>query len=426
MSIEKIYKKFLESSGIVIDSRKVYDNCMFFALKGPNFNGNEFAKEALNKGASCCIVDEKKYIENDDYIYVNNSLKILQNLANFHRKKLKSKIIGITGSNGKTTTKELINSVLSEKFKTSCTEGNLNNHIGVPISLLKIENDCEIAIIEMGANHKGEIALLSSIAQPDFGYITNFGRAHIEGFGSEEDIIKGKCELYDFLKTNNGLIFYNHDDAIQNKQLANYSKKYSYGENGGDINYLTKSYIEKIVLDVKKKEINSSLFGKYNIENIMAAISIGYYFGISLESIGVGVKKYKSINNRSQLIKKEKNTIILDAYNANPTSMMSGLKYFNKIRSKNKVLVLGDMYELGSDEVKYHQEIIDYCEKIEAKSIFLIGSIFRQTKFSEKNLYFESTDELIKSKKLKEITDSMFFVKGSRGVKLEKIINYIS
>ena len=426
MSIGEIYKKFLESSGIVIDSRKVYDNCMFFALKGPNFNGNEFAKEALNKGALCCIVDEKKYIENDDYIHVNNSLKILQNLANFHRKKLKTKIIGITGSNGKTTTKELINCVLSEKFKTSCTEGNLNNHIGVPISLLKIENDCEIAIIEMGANHKGEIALLSSITQPDFGYITNFGRAHIEGFGSEEDIIKGKCELYDFLKTNNGLIFYNHDDAIQNKHLANHSKKYSYGKNEGDIKYLTKSYIEKIVLDIKKKEINSSLFGKYNIENVMAAISIGYYFGINLESISMGVKKYKSINNRSQIIKKEKNTIILDAYNANPTSMMSGLKYLDKIKSKNKVLVLGDMHELGTDEVKYHQEIIDYCETIETKKIFLIGDIFSQTKFSKKTLLFKSTDELIKSKKLKEITDSIFFIKGSRGIKLEEIINYIS
>ena len=426
MSIGKIYKKFLESSGIVIDSRKVYDNCMFFALKGPNFNGNEFAKEALNKGALCCIVDEKKYIENDDYIHVNNSLKILQNLANFHRKKLKTKIIGITGSNGKTTTKELINCVLSEKFKTSCTEGNLNNHIGVPISLLKIENDCEIAIIEMGANHKGEIALLSSIMQPDFGYITNFGRAHIEGFGSEEDIIKGKCELYDFLKTNNGLIFYNHDDAIQNKHLANHSKKYSYGKNEGDIKYLTKSYIEQIVLDIKKKEINSSLFGKYNIENVMAAISIGYYFGINLESIGMGVKKYKSINNRSQIIKKEKNTIILDAYNANPTSMMSGLKYLDKIKSKNKVLVLGDMHELGTDEVKYHQEIIDYCKTIETKKIFLIGDIFSQTKFSKKTLLFKSTDELIKSKKLKEITDSVFFIKGSRGIKLEEIINYIS
>ena len=298
MSIEKIYKKFVRSSGIVIDSRKVYKNCMFFALKGPNFNGNEFAKEALDKGALCCVVDEKKYVKNDKYIFVDDSLKKLQNLAHFHRRKLQTKIIGITGSNGKTTSKELINSVLSVKFKTSYTEGNLNNHIGVPISLLKIDNDCEIAIIEMGANHKGEIALLSSIVEPNFGYITNFGRAHIEGFGSEEDIIKGKCELYDFLKSKNRLIFYNYDDAIQNKLLANYPNKYSFGENEGNIKYSTNSYVEKIILDVKKKKINSSLFGKYNIENVMAAISIGYYFDIDLKSISTAVKNYKSINNR--------------------------------------------------------------------------------------------------------------------------------
>ena len=426
MSIEDLYKIFTKSSGVVTDSRKINNNCIFFSLKGANFNGNEFAKSAIDNGAMCAIVDEKKYFQNNkSYIYVEDCLDTLQKLANFHRNKIDAKIIGITGSNGKTTSKELINSVLKTEFTTFCTKGNLNNHIGVPLSLLEISFETEFAIIEMGANHIGEIKLLSKIAEPNYGYITNFGKAHLEGFGSEEGVIKGKSELYDFLISSSGFIFYNSDDEKQNKILSKYTNKFGFSQKESDFNYNVISDNPNIILNLKNTTIKSTLFGSYNIQNIVSAVSIGYYFGVSIEKIKAGISNYISSNNRSQIVKKSSNKIVLDAYNANPTSMTLAIQSFNKSDLKNKILILGDMYELGKEEDKFHQEIVDYCESLVIDRVFLIGDIFSKTSFAEKFISCKNYKELLDNKDFKSIINSNILIKGSRGMQLEKIVDFI-
>ena len=426
MSIEDLYKIFTKSSGVVTDSRKINKNCIFFSLKGANFNGNEFAKSAIDNGAMCAIVDEKKYFhDKKNYVYVEDCLDTLQKLANFHRNKIDTKIIGITGSNGKTTSKELINSVLKTEFITFCTKGNLNNHIGVPLSLLEISNETEFAIIEMGANHIGEIKLLSKIAEPNYGYITNFGKAHLEGFGSEEGVIKGKSELYDFLISSSGFIFYNSDDEKQNNILSEYTNKFGFSQRESDFNYTVISDDPNIILNLKNTVIESTLFGSYNIQNIVSAVSIGYYFGISIEKIKVGISNYISSNNRSQIVKKSSNKIVLDAYNANPTSMTLAIQSFNKSDLKNKILILGDMYELGKEEDKFHQEIVDYCESLVVDRVFLIGEIFSKTSFTEKFISCKNYKELLDNKDFKNIINSNILIKGSRGMQLEKIVDFI-
>tara|TARA_B100000401_G_C52800884_1_gene718513 strand:+ start:253 stop:1536 length:1284 start_codon:yes stop_codon:yes gene_type:complete len=427
MSLEELYENFKKSSGVITDSRKIKQNQIFFSLKGVNFNGNKFAKAAIKNGALLAIVDEKKYFHNNEnYILVDDSLKTLQSLANYHRKKLKTKIIAITGSNGKTTSKELIYSVLKINFKTYCTKGNLNNHIGVPLSLLEISNETEFAVIEMGANHISEIELLSKIAEPDYGYITNFGKAHLEGFGSEEGVIKGKTELYEFLKKSSGFIFYNSDDNKQKKNISNYKNKFSFGKESSDLNYSVKIDNSGIIIEVDNIIIKSSLFGNYNITNIVSAISIGYYFGIPIEKIRNGISDYISSNNRSQKIKINSNNIILDAYNANPTSMLLAIKSFEKAKFHNKVLILGDMFELGKNENKFHQEIVDYCNNMDVIRIFLVGEIFSKTNYSNKFISCNNYIELSKIKEFKEIKNSSFLIKGSRAVELEKILQFIS
>ena len=427
MSIKELYEIFLKSNGVATDSRQINNNCLFFALKGVNFNGNEFAKSAIDKGAMYAVVDEKKYsLDDEKFIFVNDSLKTLQELANFHRKKLSTKIIGITGSNGKTTSKELIHSVLETEFNTYCTKGNLNNHIGVPLSILEISHETEIAIIEMGANHLGEIKLLSSIAEPNYGYITNFGKAHLEGFGSEEGVIKGKSELFDFLKENSGYIFCNSDDQKQKEILGDYDNKFTFGQKDADLIYTTITDEQNIVVDVNGATIESTLFGNYNVQNIISAVTIGKYFGVKMQNIQEGISKYISENNRSQLIKKNGNRIRLDAYNANPTSMLLAIKSFDNINSKNKILILGDMYELGEDENKFHQEIVDYCENLKIDKVFLVGKIFAKTNFSKKFFSYENYLKLSQSKEFKAVIDSNLLIKGSRGMQLEKILEFIN
>ena len=426
MSTKDLYEIFLRSSGVVTDSRKITNNCIFFSLKGAFFNGNEFAKSAIGKGALVAVVDEEIYYhEKGSFIFVENSLVALQKLANYHRKKLNTKIIGITGSNGKTTTKELINSVLKTKFKTYCTKGNLNNHIGVPLSLLEISYETEFAIIEMGANHIGEIKLLSKIAEPNYGYITNFGDAHLEGFGSKEGVIKGKSELYDFLRKNSGFIFYNSDDEKQNNILSEYTNKFGFSQRESDFNYNVISDNPNVILNVKNTTIESTLFGSYNIQNIVSAVSIGYYFGVSIKKIKEGISNYISSNNRSQIVKKSSNKIVLDAYNANPTSMTLAIQFFNKSDLKNKILILGDMHELGEKEDKFHQEIVDYCESLVIDRVFLIGDIFSKTSFKEKFISCKNYKELLKNKDFKNIINSNILIKGSRGMQLEKIVDFI-
>ncbi len=427
MSIQDLHELFMKSSGVVTDSRKTKNNCMFFSLKGTNFNGNEFAKSAIENGAIYAVIDEKKYLgDNEKYILVDNSLTTLQKLANFHRNKVKAKIIGITGSNGKTTTKELINSVLKTYFKTYCTIGNLNNHIGVPLSLLEISNETEFAIIEMGANHIGEIELLSKIAEPNYGYITNFGKAHLEGFGCEEGVIKGKTELYEFLMKSSGFIFYNSDDEKQKHILSNYKNKFGFGKEAGDLNYLVKAENPNIVIELNNNIFKSTLFGNYNITNVTSAISIGIFLGVPIEKVKNGISDYISSNNRSQLLKINSNNIILDAYNANPSSMLLAIKSFENAKLQNKVLILGDMFELGKNENEFHQEIVDYCNNLDVKKVFLVGEIFSKTNYSNKFISSNNYIELSNNKEFKEIKNSSLLIKGSRGVQLEKILDYIS
>ena len=427
MSIKDLHELFMKSSGVVTDSRKVKNNCIFFSLKGENFNGNEFANSAVEKGAMLAVVDEKKFSQNkENYILVENCLETLQNLANFHRKKLNTKIIGITGSNGKTTTKELINSVLKTHFITYCTKGNLNNHIGVPLSLLEISKNTEVAIIEMGANHIGEIKLLSEIVEPDYGYITNFGKAHLEGFGSEEGVIKGKTELYKFLFKRNGFIFYNSDDEKQKYLLSDYKNKFGFGIKSSDLNYTIKSENPTIILEVNNNIIESTLFGNYNIQNIISAVTVGMYLEIPIKKISNGISNYISSNNRSQIVEINSNKIILDAYNANPSSMLLAIKSFEKSKLQNKVLILGDMFELGQYENKFHQEIIDYCENLNINRVFLVGKIFSKTIHSRKFLSSANYIELSKRKEFKEIKNSNLLIKGSRGIQLEKLLEFIS
>ncbi len=425
MSIKELHNLFKKCGGVSTDSRQVKNGDLFFSLKGPNFNGNEYAKNAIQSGAKYAIVDEQKYVFDENFILVDNCLEALQKLSTFHRNSLNVKVIGITGSNGKTTTKELVNSVLTTQFNTSYTKGNLNNHIGVPISLLNISEKTEIAIIEMGANHVGEITFLCEICDPDFGYITNFGKAHLEGFGDEEGVMRGKKELYDYIKSKKRLIFHNNDDPKQTECIGNYQKKYSFGKSNGDMMYSIKSLNPKIEINLGNNSLKSSLFGIHNLENIMAASLIGNYFKIDLKNIIKGIRAYIPSNNRSQIIKKNSNKIILDAYNANPSSMYAAINFFEDLNDKDKVFILGDMFELGKNEIFYHQEIVDYCKGIKSKKIFLVGELFSKTeKFKEFN-YSKNVDELIAKKELSEIKNSNLLIKGSRGIKLEKIIDHL-
>ena len=425
MDISSFYQIFLNSNKVCTDSRKIKDNDLFFSLKGPNFNGNKFAEIALENGANYAIVDQKEYAVNDNYILVNDCLDTLQKLANYHKKKSKAKIIGLTGSNGKTTSKELILSVLKSEFKTIATTGNLNNHIGVPLTLLSIEPETEIAIIEMGANHLKEIELLCNIADPDYGYITNFGKAHLEGFINLEGVIKGKSELYAYLMKESRLIFINSNDNKQLEITKEYSNKFTFGKTNSNVNYSVNTVNPQISISVEDVTIKSNLFGEYNVENLAAAICIGKYFDLSNATIKEGIENYIPNNNRPQIIEKGSNKIILDAYNANPTSMQLVLSNFNNISEKNKIVFIGDMYELGENSHEMHQDIVESIEKMNFDQSYLLGDLFSKTKFSSKIKAFSTLEDLNNSIKLKEISNASILIKGSRGMQLEKILDFL-
>jgi UDP-N-acetylmuramoyl-tripeptide--D-alanyl-D-alanine ligase len=400
---------------------------MFFALKGDNFNGNSYAKSALENGAKYCVIDEKEFALDNRFILVDDVLKTLQELATYHRKKLNVPIIALTGSNGKTTTKELINSVLSTQYKTTATSGNLNNHIGVPLTLLNMTNDTEIGIVEMGANHLKEIEFLCNIALPDFGVITNFGKAHLEGFGSVEGVIKAKSELYDYLKANNKLIFVNQNDVVQLNQVGQYALTYTFGkkESKGPNPILKKSQ-PLVALKYKDVIINSHLTGIYNFNNISIAIAIGEYFKISPDNIKLALEHYIPTNNRSQFMTKGSNTILMDAYNANPTSMLAALENFKHSSSSNKVLFLGDMFELGKDAPLEHQNIVNYIEEQVNAQVNLIGSNFFETVTTKPFIKkFETFDDLKSNLKTTEINNASILIKGSRGMALERVLELL-
>jgi UDP-N-acetylmuramoyl-tripeptide--D-alanyl-D-alanine ligase len=400
---------------------------MFFALKGENFDANTFAKDAIDKQAKYVIIDNKDYFINEQTILVENTLKTLQELATFHRDYLGLPIIALTGSNGKTTTKELINVVLSKKFKTKATLGNLNNHIGVPLTLLSFTKETEIGIVEMGANHQKEIEFLCSITKPDYGYITNFGKAHLEGFGGTEGVIKGKSEMYTYLIENDKIIFINADDEIQNYKSVNYESKYSFSliKNKGNIyiNSITaKPFVEITTMDTT---IKSNLIGLYNANNIIAAIAIGCFFKVSLKDIKIAIENYTPENNRSQLIKKGSNEIILDAYNANPSSMIVALENFIQLEKSNKLIIIGDMFELGEESIKEHKSIVSYLEDKNIQTYF-IGKDFKSSQTLNPAFTFYSTFEEFSSEiKNTTLKKKSILIKGSRGMALERTLDFI-
>jgi len=423
--IEKIYSLFSENYGVSTDSRNITSNSIFFALKGENFNGNKFAEIAIEKGASYAIIDEQKYKTSNQTILVNNVLETLQRLATYHRTKLNIPIISLTGSNGKTTTKELIHAVLSTTYKTTATKGNLNNHIGVPLTLLSMTKETEIGITELGANHPNEIADLCKIAKPDYGYITNFGKAHLEGFGSIENIIKAKTELYDYLKINNKTVFINENDDLQLQhskgidQVTFGTEKSNFNIEFMDANPFVKLKFDDVVIE-------SKLIGNYNYNNIAAAIAIGKYFKVPVKKIKNAIENYIPDNNRSQIIHKKTNKIILDAYNANPTSMECAIVSFQKLTDTNKIAILGDMFELGKYAKQEHQKVVDLVSKTDFKAIFLVGENFIKTISNSKRIRtFSDFQDFKKKFDNNQIKNTSFLIKGSRGMALERILDLI-
>lgn len=426
MDIKALHQYFLKSSGVCTDTRNITENCLFFALKGENFNGNHFTQEALDKGAYKVVVDEDAFHKSsEETVLVESVLLALQQLAYYHRKFLDLQILALTGSNGKTTSKELINAVLSQKYKTVATKGNLNNHIGVPLTLLEMTKSTEFGIVEMGANHIGEIAMLCEIAQPDYGYITNFGKAHLEGFGSITGVVTGKTELYRFLKKNNKTVFLNADDPKQ-IEMSQGIKSIQFGPEGKDCNIKLLNSSQQLRLGFKNIEIQSNLVGTYNFPNLAAAIAIGNYFKVSAEEIKAGIESYIPANNRSQLLKKETNTVLLDAYNANPTSMMAALENFKQAKGKNKILFLGDMFELGGESESEHQNIVNFLSKNSIGKVFLVGINFYKTQSEDTNINkFETFEDLKEELSKISIQNSTLLIKASRGMALERILNLL-
>lgn len=430
MNIEKLYSIFLNYPVVTTDSRNIPTDSIFFALKGDTFNGNAFAKEALNKGAAFAVIDEPEYAIDNRFIVVDDVLQCLQQLARYHRDKLGLKILAITGTNGKTTTKELVAAVLSRKFKVNFTQGNLNNHIGVPLTLLSMNKETEIGVVEMGANHPGEIDALCQIANPDFGIITNIGKAHLEGFGSFEGVIKTKSELYNFLKQKKAKCFINADNSILIKQAEGleqiqYGHSTSYfmaGELASTDNYL----VVKALFQPGWLYLKSKLVGDYNFENLLAAACVGKYFEIDPLKIQAALVDYTPSNNRSQLIKTEKNTIIMDAYNANPTSMMAALVNFANIKDESKCLILGDMLELGEVSDAEHQKIVDFIEEQNFSEVFLVGPRFGNTTNIKEKKKFDQVELLSNYLKTQPIENKLVLIKGSRGIHLEKILALLS
>lgn len=424
MNTEQLHQLFLECQKANTDTRKIEKNDMFFALKGDNFNGNQYASQAIEKGAKYAIVDEEDYAKSERIIVVKNVLESLQALASFHRSYLGIPVVALTGSNGKTTTKELINAVLSQKFNTTATIGNLNNHIGVPLTLLSMTKHTEIGIVEMGANHQKEISFLCNIAKPDFGYITNFGKAHLEGFGGVEGVIKGKSEMYDYLSKNNKLIFVNNTDSIQVDKTKG-CNIFSFGNASSNISMSMINAQPNVKVALNDFVINSHLIGDYNYNNIAAAIAIGTYFKVKDTAIKEAIENYIPTNNRSQIIEKHSNKIILDAYNANPTSMAAALNNFNK-QQGYKLAVLGDMFELGKEAEVEHQTIADLALDLDIDMIFFVGENFYKihgTSSKSKFLKFSTFEAFKTHFNWTEISGATILIKGSRGMALERILN---
>lgn len=424
MQTEKLYKIFLQNPAIQTDSRKIKPGDLFFALTGPNFNGNAFAEKAVEQGAAYAIIDKPEYQKDERYIIVRDVLKTLQKLAKHHRQQSDIPVIAITGSNGKTTTKELLTAVLRKKFRTQATEGNLNNHIGVPLTLLKLKKDTEIAIVEMGANHLHEIEAYCQIALPTHGIITNCGKAHIEGFGSEEGVRKAKGELYDFLRDHNGTIFRNADLSYLQEMSNGIMHQITYGT--ANAKYIGRPLSEGLFLKMavlssgSETSVQTQLVGDYNFPNVMAAIAGGRHFGIPVEQIKEAIENYRPDNSRSQYLKAGTNHIILDAYNANPTSMKAAISNFARASVQRKMLWIGAMKEMGAEEAAEHEALVDYIKKFDWENVILVGAPFYPCRNGF--TWFESSDEAAEFIKASKPEQAAILIKGSRGSKMEKLL----
>jgi UDP-N-acetylmuramoyl-tripeptide--D-alanyl-D-alanine ligase len=432
VEINQLYELYLRYPAISTDSRCVKKNSIFFALRGENFDGNNFARDALRNGAAYAVIDKSQDNPDSRFILVEDSLHTLQSLANHHRKTCDTRLLAITGSNGKTTTKELMKIILSEKYKVYATKGNLNNHIGVPLTLLSMPPDAQIGIVEMGANHTGEIRHLCEIAEPDFGLITNVGKAHLEGFGSLEDITKAKAELFNHLKDNQGIIFGNVSDSYVYSIIPeSYNNIVLYGNKGSICwgQYLSSDPFLKLILfindDHSGLKINTNLVGRYNLENVIAAATFAHFLNIGNNIIKRAVENYLPKENRSQLIKTRNNSIYLDAYNANPTSMKAALDNFIELNVKDKYFILGEMLEVGKATDKEHQSLLNFLKEKKILNVLCVGKAFHKHANKLGYKYFNNVDEIAKHLENNKIRKANIFIKGSRANKLEELLTFL-
>jgi UDP-N-acetylmuramoyl-tripeptide--D-alanyl-D-alanine ligase len=437
-TINQLYQLYLQHPVISTDTRKIAPGSLFFALKGDKFDANTFAQKAVEAGAAYAIIDNPEYATGEKFLLVDDALTTLQNLAAYHRSQLTIPVIGLTGTNGKTTTKELINAVLSQKFKTLATQGNLNNHIGVPLTILTIDSSHQMAVIEMGANHQKEIALLCTIAQPTHGLITNVGKAHLEGFGGVEGVKKGKGELYDYLKSESRVAFVNSDDTtlLEMQKARDLKNVVYYGKNGHADNLVSGKLLDNSPFltfkwhDRKSSSYNvkSQLTGSYNLDNILAAICIGSFFGLDSDEINQGIEGYQPKNNRSQITKTATNTLICDFYNANPSSMFVAIENMDKVQANHKVMILGDMFEMGAESAVEHTAVIEKAMSANVDERIFIGKDFssQQTEVDNTNLinttFYMTAEDAIIGLKTNPITNATILIKGSRGMALERLV----
>lgn len=422
MNVQDFYSIYQNAGKVVIDNRKIEKGDIFFAFSGENFNAATLAEKAVEDGASAVIVEQKEFENPDKNIFcVPSTLQFLQDLSRYHRSKIAVPVIGLTGSNGKTTTKELISTVLSEKYNVQYTYGNLNNHIGVPLTLLSIKPEHEIAVVEMGANHQKEIEFLCSVARPNFGYITNFGKAHLEGFGGFEGVVKGKSELYDYLIANHQTVLVNKNDNLQVKKAKNYDKTITFGSSDADYNFEKFSEDNFVGLIYQGERAQTRLTGDYNFTNLCAAAALGFHFGLDFKQIKSALESYTPTNMRSQVMEKDGKTLVLDTYNANPSSMSASLQNFKSFEG-TKTIIIGDMLELGEESKAEHQNILELAKSLGFENLITVGNSFKEV---NPESAFANTAELTEYFKTNKITTKNILLKGSRGVALEKIIDFL-
>jgi UDP-N-acetylmuramoyl-tripeptide--D-alanyl-D-alanine ligase len=424
MLLPELYTIFLQFPSIQTDTRKLQPGDLFFALKGPNFNGNQFAKQALDAGAAYVIIDEPVNFTDSRIIETADALQLLQDLAKYHRQQFTIPFIAITGSNGKTTTKELVYEVLASTYKTYTTKGNLNNHIGIPLTILAVKKDAELAVIEMGANHQNEIAGYCQYTMPTHGIITNCGKAHLEGFGGEMGVMKGKGELFDYLKLHGGTAFIMNDYAYLKQLSEGISAIKTYGTENAEITGVADNsghFLQvEMTIGTSIKKIKTNLVGEYNLPNVLVAVAVGKYFNVADEAIQKALENYTPSNSRSQLIEKNGNQIILDAYNANPSSMKAAIENFAKMEGDDKVLLLGAMMELGSESIAEHIAIVGLIDQYHWKAVVLVGGDFN--KIAPQYLYFQQAQEVKEWLQLQGYLGVKLLVKGSRSMQMEKVL----